>query len=212
MKQASGETVLEGLWRFAARHPEWTEDEGGAEGWEPNVGWWAVDSTAGLLLVDPLVTDWAVLDRLVDAQGGCGGILRTCHWHQRSIAEAAGRYGCEVWAKPPPDGVARHHYDHPTVSGLQAVGGVLAFDVERGDEIALWLPGHHALAFGDAMLRRDAGALMTCPPSWLQPEGGPARLRAVLAGLLELPIEHVLVSHGPLVLGGGAAALRAAIA
>ncbi len=77
--------------------------------------------------------------------------------------------------------------------------------VERVDEIALWLPAQAALLFGDAMLRRATGQLRLCPNSWTQPNGGPARLRAVLGGLTRFPVEHVLVSHGPLVLGGGRA-------
>jgi glyoxylase-like metal-dependent hydrolase (beta-lactamase superfamily II) len=74
----------------------------------------------------------------------------------------------------------------------------------------VWLPLQRALVFGDAMLRTRAGDLRVCPESWTQPEGGPARLRELLRGLTALPVEHVLVSHGPLVLGGGGAALRAA--
>jgi hypothetical protein len=59
--------------------------------------------------------------------------------------------------------------------------------------------------------RSGAGELRTCPDSWQQPSGGPARLRASLGGLAELPVEHVLVSHGPAVLGNGLVSLRAAI-
>lgn len=49
--------VLEGLWRFEAAHPDWTEDEGGEEGWDRIVVWWAVTTTRGVLLIDPLVLD-----------------------------------------------------------------------------------------------------------------------------------------------------------
>jgi hypothetical protein len=90
-------------------------------------------------------------------------------------------------------------------------GGLLALDVERADEIALWLPAQAALLFGDAMLRGDAGELHVCPDSWLQPDGGRARLRAVLSSLTEFPVEHILVSHGPLVLGDGLSSFEAAV-
>jgi hypothetical protein len=208
--RASVGEVLEGLWRFEALHPEWTEDEGGAEGWEQNVAWWAIASSRGLVLVDPLVFDWAPLDRLLGANGGCAGVVRTLHWHQRSVAEAAARYQADVWAKPPPEGVPLHPFDHALTNGERLFDGWQPLDVERADEIALWLPAQAALMFGDAMLRTHAGDLRPCPASWLQPEGGPARLRAVLGSFTEFPVEHVLVSHGPLVLHDGVASLQAA--
>ena len=205
--------VLGGVWRFEAQHPEWTEEDGGEDGWEQTVAWWAISSSRGLLLVDPLVFQWRQLDALVESHGGCGGVIRTLHWHQRSVAEAAARYGASVRAKPPPPADWDWPpFDRALHDGEEAVDGVQAFDVERGDELALWLPERAALLFGDAMLRRPSGELRVCPDSWLQPEGGPARLRALLAQLAKLPVEHVLVAHGPLVLGDGAASLRAAIA
>jgi hypothetical protein len=186
--------LLPGLWQFDSAHPEWTEEDGGEEGWGEVVAWWAVSTSRGLLLVDPLVFDWDELDRMVGEHGGCGGVVRTIHWHQRSVAEAADRYGVEVWSQ----------------SG-ELWDGIQACSVERADEIALWLPAQAALIFGDAMLRRESGQLRVCPDSWGQPEGGPARLRVVLGELASFPVEHVLVSHGPAVVGDGLESLRAAL-
>jgi len=211
VKPASGAQVLDRVWRFEASHPEWTEDEGGEDGWEQNVAWWAIASPRGLILVDPLVFEWSALDRLVEDHQGCAGIIRTCHWHQRSIAEGAIRYGAGVWALSPTAQVPRHPYDHAVTSGQEILEAVLTFEVERADEIALWLSGQSALIFGDAMLRTEAGELRICPPSWLAPEGGPARLRGLLGELAKLPVKHVLVSHGPLVLDDGSVSLKAAI-
>jgi glyoxylase-like metal-dependent hydrolase (beta-lactamase superfamily II) len=202
--------ILDGVWRFEALHPEWTEDEGGDDGWEPLVGWWALSSPLGLVLVDPLVEDWPSLDRLVEGQKGCAGIIRTCHWHQRSIAEAAKRYGAEVWARAPGMDANGPPYDHSVTDREELFERITVLDAERQDEIALWLPAQRALIFGDAMLRRGAGDLRVCPDSWIQPPGGPARLRSLLRGLTTLPVEHVLVSHGPLVLGDGSRSLREA--
>ncbi|MGA2926679.1 MAG: hypothetical protein ABSG43_11915 [Solirubrobacteraceae bacterium] len=218
MSQATGRgvgsvgEVLPGLWRFEAQHPEWTEDDGGADGWEQTVGWWAVALAPGLALIDPLVIDWPALDQLVSAHGGCAGVIRTCQWHQRSVAEVATRYRAGVWAKRHPDAAVRVPLHHAVGSRDELFEAVRAIDVERGDELALWLPAQRALVFGDAMLRTGAGELRACPQSWLQPEGGRARLLALLGGLAQLPVEHVLVSHGPLVLGDGLASLRAATA
>jgi glyoxylase-like metal-dependent hydrolase (beta-lactamase superfamily II) len=204
--------ILPGLWRFEARHPEWTEDEGGGDGWDPLVAWWAVASSQGLLLIDPLVDAWASLDGLVEQAGGCAGVIRTCHWHQRTIGEASARYSAPVWAQPPGEGVPRHPYDIALRDGDELLDGITATDVERDDEVALWLPEQRGLVFGDAMIRRSSGELRVCPDSWTQPDEGPERLRAILRALSQRPVEHVLVSHGPLVLGDGAESLHLALA
>lgn len=210
MAESATAQIIEGLWRFEALLPDWTEHEGGEEGWEQSVAWWAVATATGLVLIDPLVDGWDTVDRLVAAEGGCTGILRTCHWHQRSIDDVATRYELDVWAKPDPDGQARYAVDHAVGDGDEPFDGLRVIDVERDDEIALWLPRQRALVFGDAMIRTRAGELRVCPESWTQPEGGRARLRSLLSALSGLPVEHVLVSHGPLVLGDGLASLRSA--
>jgi hypothetical protein len=202
--------IIDGLWRFEALLPDWTEHEGGEEGWEQNVAWWAVATAGGVVLVDPLVEDWYAVDRFVADRGGCAGVVRTCVWHQRSVADVARRYEVEVWARSHPDGRVHHGFDHPVSDREEPFDGLQVIDVERADEVALWLRRQRALVFGDAMIRTRAGALSVCPDSWTQPEGGPARLRSLLGALTELPVEHVLVSHGPHVLGDGLASLRRA--
>jgi hypothetical protein len=210
MTQRTTGEIIDGLWRFEAVHPEWTEDESGEDGWEPQVAWWATETRHGLVLIDPLVDDWAALDQLVADRGGCAGIVRTCHWHARSVADVADRYGADVWAGNERNGYAWGALDHPIGDRDELFEALQIFEVERDDEVAVWLPRQAALVFGDAMLRTSGGDLRVCPETWTQPEGGPARLRALLQALTALPVEHVLVSHGPLVLGGGGAWLRAA--
>lgn len=210
MTESTVGEIIEGLWRFEALHPEWTEQEGDEDGWEQSVAWWAVATPRGLVLIDPLVDDWEALDRLLDDQGGCAGVVRTCHWHQRSIADVVSRYHVDVWAKLHRDGGAPHASDHAVRDQDELFDGFRVLDVKRADEIALWLPRQAALVLGDAMLRSSGGQLRVCPDSWTQPEGGPARLRALLRAMTALPAKHVLVSHGPLVLGNGVASVEAA--
>jgi len=197
--------ILEGVWRFVAVHPDW-EDMG--DGWEPEVAWWAVRTDAGLVLIDPLVSDWEALDGLVADHGGCAGVVRTVYWHQRSVAEAADRYGAEIWARPAPPDTPGRAFDRPVNSGQTLPGGLVGYDVVRADEIAVWVPSQAALVFGDLLVRGPDGELKLCPAHWIDRIGGAERVRAVLRALPELDLVHVLVSHGPLVLGDGSAALH----
>ena len=107
MTESATGQIIEGLWRFEALHPDWTEHEGGEDGWEQSVAWWAVAAAGGVVLIDPLVDDWDAVDRLVAGGGGCTGVVRTCHWHQRSIVDVVSRYDVDVWARRHPDGRLR---------------------------------------------------------------------------------------------------------
>ena len=50
------------------------------------------------------IDDWDALDSLVAGASRCAGVVRTCHWHQRSIDEVVSRYDVPVWARRDPDG------------------------------------------------------------------------------------------------------------
>jgi hypothetical protein len=199
--------ILPNLWRFESVHPEWEN----GDDWDPEVAWWVARTPAGLVLVDPLIEDWALVDALVEAADGCAAIIRTCWWHQRTIDEARTRYATEVWAREPSDGAPDRHLDHAVGDGHQLPGGLKAFAVVRDDEIGLWLPEQRALLFGDVMIRGKDGTLMMCPESWVARAGGHAALRIALQKLLALESQHVLVSHGPLKLSDGHDALVRAL-
>jgi hypothetical protein len=202
------EQILPGLWRFTAEHPDWEE----GEDWPAEVAWWAVRGSNGVALIDPLVENWEALDALVQDGGGCAGIVRTVFWHERSIPEAAARYAAEIWARRAPPTVEAGPFDHAIDDGAPLPDGLEARVLVRDDEIAVWLPEQRALAFGDAMLRDGNGHLTMCPEAWVAREGGRRRLREDLVPLLELAPEHILVSHGPLVLADGPEALARAVA
>ena len=55
--------ALPGLWRFEAAHPEWTEEEGGEEGWGQIVAWWALSGEGDLSDV------WRRISHLLERAG-----------------------------------------------------------------------------------------------------------------------------------------------
>jgi hypothetical protein len=200
--------VIPGLWQFQATHPEWED----GDDWPPEVAWWAASTEAGLVLVDPLVEDWAALDTLIADRGGCAAIVRTCYWHERSIETAAARYDTKVWARPATGAVPHLRLDVPVSDGDEVVGGVIVYWATRDDELCVAVPTAGALLFGDVMVRDDAGRLSMCPESWVERAGGHVKLREALAVLVGLEMENVLVGHGPLVLGDGRDAIARALA
>ena len=191
--------IAEGLWRWTAPHPEWTPDED----WPEVVGCVYLEGADAVLLIDPLIPAetvdrerfLAALDRDVAQASRPLVLLRTVHWHSRSIDELAARYGGTVWSPE---------------SGAPPAG-VQAIDARRADETLFFLTEHQALVAGDVLLGDDAGGIRVCPDSWLPKDVSPAEFREQLRPLLDLPIERILVSHGDPVLSGGRDALARAL-
>jgi glyoxylase-like metal-dependent hydrolase (beta-lactamase superfamily II) len=199
--------IEDGLWRWTGFHEEWRQD----------VGCVYVESADATCLVDPLVpTDdrerfLAALDRDVARLGMPVHVLVTVFWHARSARELAERYDAGVWA-PSRGRAAVERRTGPGVRTFRAgdslPGGIVAHATARRNEALLFLPAHRALVAGDVILGGDSGSLRLCPASWLPDGVGQEELRASLLPLLELPIDHVLVSHGRPVVGNGAAVLE----
>ncbi len=79
-------------------------------------------------------------------------------------------------------------------------------------ETMVWLPEQRALVPGDRLLGNDAGSLRLCPESWLRYLPTTRKeLREALRPLLDLSVEHVLVSHGEPVLENGREELEKAL-
>ena len=119
-------------------------------------------------------------------------------FHGRSRDAVAERYG----------GTKIRH-DAPMPAGVEAL------PVAGFDETMYWLAEPRALVPGDRLIGDGAGGARLCPASWLgyiKPAVGVDELRDALAPLLELPVQHVLLSHGAPVLGGGRDALARALA
>lgn len=186
-----------GLWRWTARHPDWTEDAD----WTPEVGCFYVEAPDATLVVDPLVPEeaerfWTALDRDVERRGLPVAVLLTETAHSRSAGGVAARYGAGVWGhEQARDRVGDAEF-HAVGSGHELPGGARLLD-EGYEEVStpLFLPSHGALAPGDALVEVD-GELRV----WLGSEEDGRRHGAEILPArrrwLELPIERVLVSHG----------------
>lgn len=217
--------LVPGLWRWTARHPAWTLEEGGPDGWEPDVASFYCEAAGDVLLIDPIVPAaggdrerfWRALDRDVE-RAGAPHVVLTCVWHVRSTADVLARYaGARLWTYADdlgelPAGVVATDPFRPgdaLPGNASAIAGAVGGPVT---DVLLWLPSHAALASGDTILGGGPHGVRLCPDSWLggaDPTGVRAELRARLEGL---PVERVLVTHGESLVTGGRAALDLALA
>ena len=75
--------------------------------------------------------------------------------------------------------------------GVELPGGLLAlYDGRYRMETPLWLPEQRALVFADALTERGGQLLV-----WGS-RGHEERVLPALRNMLELPFEHVIISHG----------------
>jgi hypothetical protein len=194
------------------------------------VGCLYLETEEGIVLFDPLAPPegtedaarfWKALDRDVARVGSPVTILLGNRDHTRSVRTVHQRYsrdpGCSIRAHEtvmrslgeigePPDPVSL-----PARIEAHAIEGLTV------SERAYYLPAHRALVIADALIGTGAGGVRLAPPAWaVEGMEGAERYRMTFHGslrrLLELPVEMLLVSHGPPVLSGGSDALRAALA
>ena len=183
--------VAPGLWLWRQRHWEWRE----GDDWEPEVSSWVVESGAETLLLDPLAPPPSarqVYDRL-EARRPTGVVILKpdyvrdvdlfVHWFD---IPAFGPW--LFWqGDVPRTKLTAVRPDDELPGGLRALS-----DGRESMETPLYLPEQRAVVFADAMTAPDAaGGVLGCgrrPSSRRAPCGALA--------LLDLPFQHVLVSHG----------------
>ena len=187
-----------GLWCWSLPHPEWAPDdlEDGA-GWEQVVSSYALAADGTLLLFDPLVEDWATLDRQVEEHGP-PAVLITIMWHVRSAPEIVERYEkASVWAHAPAAAWIgeRTRYTDTFDVGDELPGGVEAVPMRRIEEVAYWLPSHSAAVVGDTILGHGDGAAM-CPATWVRRSETIEPARQAVRELLGRRPERLLLTHG----------------
>lgn len=155
-------------------------------------------------MVDPLVPDdeperfWDALDRDVERRALPLAVLLTQAAHARDAGEVARRYGAVVWGDERARAKAGGADFRAISSGDSVPGGrALPFDQEPGGSgTPLYLDSHRALAVGDVFISVD-GALRiwwehgASKEQWLR-----EHLLPSLRRWLELPVDHLLISHG----------------
>ena len=181
--------VAAGLWVWRTRHPDWQPDVN----WEPLVASTCVESGGETLLLDPLAPppDASELWERIDARPPTAVVVLKPD-HVRDVDLFVQRYGARAfgpylfWRDDVPE-TELERID----PGDRLPGGLVALYDGRGrNETPLWLPEQRALVFADA-LTAPGGALRVWATPWHE-----ERVLPALRALLELPFQHVIVSHG----------------
>ena len=182
-----------GLWHWEAPHPDWVPEAD----WGKEVSCYAIDAGDQLLLFDPL----APPSRLEEiAAGRETAIVLTCPWHRRDAQSLAQRLGAPIYVPPPDEGDPSPVEGHVFSAGDRLPVGVEAFPGMEPNDLVLWIESRRALVTGDTLIDRGDG--LEFPTDWaasgVRAERGvpPEQILESLRPLLELPVEHVLPTHG----------------
>jgi glyoxylase-like metal-dependent hydrolase (beta-lactamase superfamily II) len=201
-----------GLWHWTAPHPGWHS----SEPWDQNVSSYAIDDGERLLLFDPLGVPSEIEERAADRDAA---IVLTAPWHERDARSLVERLGFPVYTTLPdtaeylmekygvtaeqagdgsPDvvwllkegiGEARVY-----AAGDRLDAGVEAFPGQKPNDMVLWIESHRAVVAGDTLA--DLGRGLDINPRWLGPDVTREQVVEGLRPLLDLPVEHVLATHG----------------
>ena len=181
--------VAPGLWIWRLEHPRWKP----GQGWDPIVACTCVESRGEVLVLDPLAptTDSTEVWQRLDSRPPTAIVVLKPD-HVRDADLFVRRYHARAFG---PRLFFRHDIPETELEwidpGSQLPGGLVALYDGRGrNETPLWLPEQRALVFADA-LTAPKGELRVWATPWHQERAVPA-----LRALLDLPFDHVIVSHG----------------
>jgi len=178
--------VATGLWVWSIEYPDWRPDVG----WGPNVWSTCVESAGEVAVLDAMEPQsddvWQRLDRKPPT---IAVVLKP--EHVRDVDLFVERYGARafgpwlLWPQNIPETTLE-----PVQPGTELPGGLVALYDGRGRmETPLWLPEQRALVFADALTAPEDELLVGETP-WHE-----ERVLPALRALLDLPFEHVVVSH-----------------
>ncbi len=182
--------VAPGLWLWRVDYPDWRPEAG----WEEMVSSTCVASGGEVALLDPLAPPedaTEVWERLDANPPTLVVVLKPDH--VRDVDLFVRRYGAQAFG---PYLLWRNNIPETELEGIEPgselPGGLVALYDGRGrNETPLWLPEQRALVFADGLTAQEGGELRV----WATPWHG-ERVLPALRALLELPFEHVIVSHG----------------
>jgi glyoxylase-like metal-dependent hydrolase (beta-lactamase superfamily II) len=206
------EALRPGLWHWRARHSEWRA----SEPWDPNVSSYAIDDGTRLLLFDPIAPPSEIEELAAER---ATAVVLTAPWHERDARGLVERLGVPVYT-PLPDsaeylmqkyGITAEQAGDgsPDVVWLLREGigearvyasgdrldvGVDAFPGQKPNDMVLWVESRRAVIAGDTLV--DFGRGLHINPRWLDPDVTWEQVAEGLRPLLELPVEHVLATHG----------------
>lgn len=181
--------VAPGLWIWRVEHPDWAPHLD----WEPHVTSTAVESGGEIAVIDPVapLDEAAEVWARLDARPPTLVVILKPD-HIRDVDLFVSRYGARAygpelfWRDDIPETELEAVYpDTELPGGLRAL-----YDGRGRNETPVYLPEQRALVFADALTERD-GELRVWATPWHEKRALPA-----LRELLELPFEHVIVSHG----------------
>jgi glyoxylase-like metal-dependent hydrolase (beta-lactamase superfamily II) len=201
-----------GLWHWSAPHPDWVP----SEPWNQNVSSYAMDDGERLLLFDPLAVP-AALEAL--AAGRETAIVLTAPWHERDSESLVALLGVPVYT-PLPDTAEdlMREYEitaeqagsgspdltwlvrenkgevRPFTAGDRLPVGVDVYPGQKPNDTVLWVESHRAVVAGDTLA--DFGKGPTINPRWIRKNMTREQVAEGLRPLLELPVEHLLATHG----------------
>lgn len=191
------------MWHWQAPHPEWDDSV-----WPQVVSSYAIDDGERLLLFDPIAVPEELLARSEERELV---VVLTSPWHERDTRALVEEHDPPVFVTDPGEGSPDvawllsgegdpHLYS--VDGGLPA--GIEAFPGGEPNDVVLWVPSRLAVVAGDTLV--DFGDGLTIHEPWLSTPR--EQVVGQLRPLLDLPVEHVLATHGG---PHDAAALRRAL-
>ena len=181
--------VARDLWVWRVEHPDWKPELD----WPRDVNSTYVASGGEVAVLDPLAPPddareiWARLDARPPT---LAVVLKPDHI--RDVDHFVRRYGVRAFG---PTLFWRDDIPETELEGIEPgselPGGLVALYDGRGrNETPLWLPEQRTLVFADALTAPEGELLVWATP-WHE-----ERVLPALRALLDLPFEHVIVSHG----------------